>query len=129
MIVTVIEFASQEEPFLNTVMLYQVLMADHEEEIPVHLKTVDYTNADIAKAHTLFPYDQAIRKLDNKYKIVHPVYVPDMFADAIVELATQTTAEMKTAQLVDATAWVPKQMRRLLKKIQDYMHQNMPTPD
>jgi len=93
-------------------------MADHEEEILNHLKKPDYTSADIAKAYNLFPYDQATRKLDNKNKIVHPVYVPEMFADAIVELVIQSTVEMKTAQLVDATAWVPKQMRRNFKKIQ-----------
>jgi hypothetical protein len=63
-ICAITEFAPQDEPFVNTVMLYQVLMADHEEEILRHLKTLDYTNADIAKAHTLFPYHQAIRKLD-----------------------------------------------------------------
>ena len=128
-ICTLTEFASQDEPILNTVMLYHVLMTGHEEKVLVHLKTVDYTNADIAKACTLFPYHQAIHKLDNKNKIAKPVYVPEMFADAIVELAIQTTAGMKTAQLVDATAWAPKQMRRSFKKIQDYMHQNMETPD
>ena len=128
-ICAITEFAPQDEPFVNTVMLYQVLMADHEEEILRHLKTLDYTNADIAKAYTLLPYHQAIRKLDNTNKIVKPVYVSEMFGDAIVELATQTTAEMKTAQLVDATAWASKQMRRNFKKIQDYTHQNMPTPD
>ena len=57
------------------------------------------------------------------------MYVPEIFADAIVELAIQTIAEMKTVQLVDATAWAPKQMRRNFRKIQDYMHQNMETPD
>ena len=56
-ICAITEFASQDEPFVNTVMLYQVLMADYEEEILNHLKTVDYTNADIAKAYTLLPYD------------------------------------------------------------------------
>ena len=87
-ICAVTEFAPADEPFLNTVMLYQVLMADHEEEILIHLKTLDYTNADIAKAYTLFPYHQAIHKLDNKNKIRPPVYVPEMFADVIVALAT-----------------------------------------
>ena len=75
------------------------------------------------------PRHQAIRKLDNKNKLTARQYVPEMFADVIVALATQTTAEDKTAQLVDASAWVPKQMRLNFKKIQDYMHQNMGTPD
>ena len=97
-ICAITEFAPQDEPFVNTVMLYQVLMADHEKEILNHLSTLDYTDPDIAKAYTLFPYHQAIHKLDNKNKIVQPMFVSEMFADVIVALATQTTAEDKTAQ-------------------------------
>ena len=75
------EFASQDPDALQgTVLRYQCLMADHEEEILRHLKTDDYINADIAKAYTLFPYDVAIHELDDKQNIVHPVYVPDMLA-------------------------------------------------
>ena len=128
-ICAITEFAPADEPLVNTVVLYQTHMADHEEEILVHLKALDYTNADIAKAYTLFPYHQAIHKLDNKNKLTARQYVQEMLADVIVALATQTTAEDKTAKLVDATAWVPKQMRLDFKKIQDYMQANMETPD
>ena len=38
------------EPFLSTMMLYQELMADHEEEILNHRKTLGYTSPDVAKA-------------------------------------------------------------------------------
>ena len=105
------------EPFLNTVVLYQTLMADHDEVILNHLNTLDYTDPHVAKAYTLFPYNQAIHKLDNNNKIVQPVLVSEMFADVIVALATQTTAEDKTAQIVDAAAWVPRQMRLNFKRI------------
>ena len=105
-------------------------MADHEEEILDHLSTPDYTDPDVAKAYTLFPYNQAIQTLVNNNKIAQdPVFVSGMFADVIVALATQTTSEDKTAQLVDATAWVPKQMRLTFKKIQEYMKENIKTPD
>ena len=50
-----------------------------------------------AKAYNLFPYNQTIHTLDGQNKIVKPVYVPDIFADVIVALATQTTADDKTA--------------------------------
>ena len=40
----------------------------------------------------LFPYHQAIHKLDNKNKPTEHQFVPEMFADVIVTLATQTTA-------------------------------------
>ena len=50
-ICAITEFRPHDEPFVNMVMLfYQVFMADHKEEILVHLKTLDYTNADVAKA-------------------------------------------------------------------------------
>ena len=55
--------------------------------------------------------------------------MPDMFADVIVALATQTTADDKTAEFVDATAWVPKQMRLNFKKIQEYMKENIEPPE
>ena len=121
------EFASQDPDALQgTVLLYHVMIGDHEEEILRQLKTVDYTNADIAKAYTLFPYDLAIHELDDQQNITHPVHVLDMFAYAVVELTTQTTAEGgPSAQLTDATAWVPQQMRRHFKKIVDYMHHKM----
>ena len=55
------EFASQDPDALQgTVLLYQGMMGDHEEEILRH-----YTNADIAKAHTLLPYDLTIHELDD----------------------------------------------------------------
>ena len=38
------------EPFLNTVMFYQTLMADYEEEILNYLNTLDYTDPNVAKA-------------------------------------------------------------------------------
>ena len=53
-----------------------------------------------------------------------------MFAYVVIALTTQTTAEGgPSAQLTDATAWVPKQMRRHFKKNTDYMDQIMKTPD
>ena len=42
---------------------------------------------------------QAIHTLNDEEKIQTPVYVPVMFADVIVALTTQTTADDKTAQL------------------------------
>ena len=95
-------------------------MTDHEEEILNHLTTLDYDNADVAKAYTLLPINQAIHTLDEE-KIQTPVYVPVMFADVFVAMSTQTTADDKTAQLKDATAWVPKQMRLNYKKTQEYL--------
>ena len=52
-----------------------------------------------------------------------------MFADVIVALATQTTADEKTAQFVDAAAWVPKQMRLNYKSIQQYTKENIAPPE
>ena len=83
--------------FEDTVKIFQDLMRDHEEEILKHLTTLDYGNADVAKAYTLLPNNQTIRTLDDEDKIRKPVHVPDMFADVIVALATQTTADDKTA--------------------------------
>ena len=102
-------------------------MADHDEVILNHLNTLDYTDPHVAKAYTLFPYNQAIRKLDNNIKMAQ--FVSEMFADVIVALATQTTAENKTAQFVDATAWVPKQMRLNFKMIREYMREYIKTPN
>ena len=62
-----------------------------------------------------------IHALDDEGKIRKPVHVPDMFADVIVALATQTTADDKTAQFLDATAWVPRQMRLNYKKMQEFI--------
>ena len=76
----------------------------------------------------MLPYNQTTHTLDNQNKIVQPVYVPDMFADVIVALATQTAADDKTAQFVDATAWVPKQMRLNFKKIQEHMKEYIEPP-
>ena len=87
--------------------LYETLMTDHEEEILQHLTTLDYGNADVAKAYKLLPINQAIRTLDEE-NIEKPVYVPAMFADLFVAMSTQTTADESWAQLKDATAWVPK---------------------
>ena len=93
-----------------------------------HLETLDLTNADIAKAFTLV--GNPIRKLDDNGNFVHPVHVPHMFAYAIGELTTMATAEGgPTAQLTDATAWVPKQMRRLFEHIDAFMNLKMKTPD
>ena len=61
-ICAVTEFGPNTE-ILNTMMLYQDLMADHEDDILNHLKTLDYGNADVAKACTLLPYNQTIRTL------------------------------------------------------------------
>ena len=62
-----------------------------------------------------------IHALDDEGKIRKPVHVPDMFADVIVALATQTTADDKTAQFLDATAWASKQMRLNYKQMQEFI--------
>ena len=112
---------------LSLMSLYELLMTDHEEEILQHLTTLDYGNADVAKAYTLLPINQAIHTLDEE-NIEKPVYVPAMFADVFVAMSTQTTADDKTAQLKDATAWVPKQMRLNYKKTKEYFKANNPEP-
>ena len=64
------------------------------------------------------PVAEPFHRPDKQGHIVEPVDVPHMLAYAIVELVTYTTATAEggpTAQLVDATAWVPKLMRRLLR--------------
>ena len=79
-------------------MLFQTLMADHEEEILVHHKTLDWNDADVAKAYTLVA--NPIHRLDDNGHIVQPVHVPHMIAYAIGELTTLATAEGgATAQL------------------------------
>jgi hypothetical protein len=92
---------------LSLMSLYENLMTDHEEEILKHLTTLDYDDADVAKAYKLLPINQAVHTLDED-KIEQPVYVPAMFADVFVAMSTQTTADDKSAQLKEATAWVPK---------------------
>ena len=95
------EFASEDgESLKNTVMLLQIMMADHEEEILLHLKTLGRTNADIAKAYTLFPENQTIHELDGDGHIVQPTHVPDMYANAVGELTTIATAEGERAVLL-----------------------------
>ena len=46
--------------------IYQDLMTDHEEEILKHLTTLDYDNADVAKAYKLLPINQAIHTLTTR---------------------------------------------------------------
>ena len=79
---------------LSLMTLYEDLMTDHEEEILQHLTTLDYGNADVAKAYNLLPINQAIHTLDEE-NIEKPVYVPAMFADLFVAMSTQTTADDK----------------------------------
>ena len=87
----------------NTVMLFQTMMADHEEEIHVHHKALDWNNADVTKACTLVA--NPLHGLDGNGHIANPVHVPHMIAYAIGELTTLATAEGgATAQLTDATA-------------------------
>ena len=85
------EFAPDDEPLVDTVMLFQTMMADHEEEILVHHMTLDLNGAGVAKAHTLVA--NPIHKLDDNGHIVHLVHVPHMSAYAIGELTTLATAE------------------------------------
>ena len=108
--------------------LYELLMTDHEEEILQHLTQLDYDNADVAKAYQFLPINQAVHKLDEE-NIETPVYVPAMFADVIVAMSTETTADDSLAQLKDATAWVPKQMRLMYKKTKEYFKAQNPEPD
>ena len=58
-----------------------------------------------------------------------PVYVPHTIAYAIIELITLTSAKGgPTAQLADATAWVPKHMRKVFKQIDSWMERKYETP-
>ena len=53
-----------------------------------------------------------------------------MIAYAIGELSMLITAEGgATAQLVQATAWVPKHMRRLFEQIDSWLARKIETPD
>ena len=78
--------------------LYELLMTDHEEEILSHLTQLDYDNAAIAKAYQFLPINQAVHKLDEE-NIETPVYVPAMFADVLIAMSTETTADSSLAQL------------------------------
>jgi len=88
---TLTEFAPDDEPLVDTVMLFQTMMADHEEAILVHHMTLGLNDAGVAKAHTLVA--NPIHKLADNGHIVHLVHVPHMSAYAIGELTTLATAE------------------------------------
>ena len=103
-------------------------MTDHEEEILSHLTQLDYDNAAIAKAYQFLPINQAVHKLDEE-NIETPVYVPAMFADVLIAMSTETTADNSLAQLKDATAWVPKQMRLMYKNMKQYFKDMNPEPN
>ena len=103
------------------------LMTDHEEEILSHLSNLDYDDAAIAKAYQFLPPNQAIHKLVDEY-IQENVYVPAMFADVLIAMSTETTADNSLAQLKDATAWVPKQMRLMYKNMKQYFKDVNPEP-
>ena len=107
--------------------LYELLMTDHEEEILSHLTQLDYDDAAIAKAYQFLPINQAIHKLVDE-NIETPVYVPAMFADVLIAMSTETTADNSLAQLKDATAWVPKQMRLMYKNMKQYFKDVNPEP-
>ena len=97
-----------EQTIENTVMLFQTMMADHEEEILKHNAALDWNDADVAKVCTLVA--DPIHELNDQGHIVHPVHVPHiaMAAYVIGELSTLATAEGDaTTQLAEATAWVP----------------------
>ena len=103
-------------------------MTDHEEEILSHLTQLDYDDAAIAKAYQFLPINQAIHKLVDE-NIETPVYVPAMFADVLIAMSTETTADNSLAQLKDATAWVPKQMRLMYKNMKQYFKDMNPEPN
>ena len=120
-------FTDQDATF-RLMSLYELLMTDHEEEILSHLTQLDYDNADIAKAYQFLPINQAVHKLDEE-NIETPVYVPAMFADVLIAMSTETTADNSLAQLKDATAWVPKQMRLMYKNMKQYFKDMNPEPN
>ena len=105
---------SDKPATLALMQTYELLMTDHEEEILSHLSNLDYEDAAIAKAYQFLPPNQAIHKLVDEY-IQENVYVPAMFADVLIAMSTETTADNSLAQLKDATAWVPKQIRLMYK--------------
>ena len=51
-----------------------------------------------------------------------------MFADVLIAMSTETTADNSLAQLKDATAWVPKQMRLMYKNMKQYFKDVNPEP-
>jgi hypothetical protein len=108
---------------------YQTLMTLHEEEILTHLATLNYDNADVAKAYQLMNINTAVHKLNDKGSLDDPVYVPVMFADIFVSMITQITADDPSAQLKERTAWVPKQVRLTYKKAMEYYKHKNPEPD
>ena len=112
----------------SNMILFQTLMAEHEEEILNHIAKLNWNVPDVAQAYTLVA--APFHGLDNQGHIAKPVYVPNMIAYAIVELITHTAVEGgPTAQLVDVTAWVPKCTRRLLKQIDTWIATNIETPE
>ena len=133
-ICAVTEFGERTKNFTDkgatfrVMSLYELLMTDHEEEILSHLTQLDYDNADIAKAYQFLPINQAVHKLDEE-NIETPVYVPAMFADVLIAMSTETTADNSLAQLKDATAWVPKQMRLMYKNMKQYFKDMNPEPN
>ena len=62
-------------------MLFQTMMADHEEEILAHHATIEWNDPGIAKAYALAA--DPIHDLDQQGHIAKPVYVPHMIACAI----------------------------------------------
>jgi len=132
-ICTVTEFGGKTNNFsdkpttLALMQVYELLMTDHEEEILSHLSNLDYDDDAIAKAYQILPLNQAIHKLVNEY-IQETIYVPAMFADVLIAMSTETTADNSLAQLKDATAWVPKQMRLMYKNMKQYYKDVNPEP-
>ena len=118
---------SDKPATLALMQVYELLMTDHEEEILSHLSNLDYDDDAIAKAYQILPLNQAIHKLVDE-NIETPVYVPAMFADVLIAMSTETTADNSLAQLKDATAWVPKQMRLMYKNMKQYFKDVNPEP-
>ena len=119
-------FADKDATF-RLMHVFELLMTDHEEEILSHLTKLDYDNAAIAKAYQFLPINQAIHQLVDE-NIQKEVYVPAMFADVLIAMSTETTADNSLAQLKDATAWVPKQMRLMYKNMKQYFKDVNPEP-
>ena len=132
-ICAVTEFGGKTNDFsdkpatLALMQVYELLMTDHEEEILSHLSKLDPDDDAIAKAYQILPLNQAIHKLVDE-NIETPVYVPAMFADVLIAMSTETTADNSLAQLKDATAWVPKQMRLMYKNMKQYFKDVNPEP-
>ena len=132
-ICAVTEFGGKTNDFsdkpatLALMQVYELLMTDHEEEILSHLSKLDPDDDAIAKAYQILPLNQAIHKLVDE-NIQEGVYVPAMFADVLIAMSTETTADNSLAQLKDATAWVPKQMRLMYKNMKQYYKDVNPEP-